>query len=88
MKAKTVYKGHVIEFSRSLAELTLSLDGEVLDRRKGSLRNHKVDTTLEAVIERGNNQGSVIRAELNLGLFTDKVLFYFNSELIDQKKIL
>ncbi len=88
MKVKTSFKGHAIEFNRSLAEFTLSLDGEVLDRKKGSLRNHKVDTILEAVIDKGSNSGAMIRAELSLGLFTDKVTFYWNNERIAQKKML
>ncbi|SFH58528.1 hypothetical protein SAMN05192551_101650 [Tindallia magadiensis] len=88
MKVKTEYQGYVIEFNRSLSELTLRLDGEIRDRKKGNLRNHKIDITLETIVPKGNYQGSLITAKLVLGLLTDTVFIYFDHQLISQKKIL
>ncbi len=88
MKVKTSYKNHDIEFNRSLGAFTLSLNGKILDEKKGSLRNHKVDTLLEAEIDSGADKGKLLRAELKLGLFWDKVFIYVDDQLIEEKKIL
>jgi hypothetical protein len=87
MKVSTQYQGHVFELDRGLGSIRFIIDGEVRDMTGGKLLQHKIDQVYEAEILDGNHQGAVVRAELKLGLFYDKVRFYFQDQLIEEKKL-
>lgn len=88
MKVKTTYEGHVLELQRSLGSVNFLVDGEIRDMTGGKLVHHKVDQTYHAEIQEGPHRGISVKAELKLGWLTDRVFFYFNGQLIDEKTLL
>ncbi|MEN1759003.1 hypothetical protein [Anoxynatronum sibiricum] len=87
MKVKTTYQGHVFELHRSLGSVSFLVDGEIRDMTGGKLMQHKVDQTYHAEIKQGPHQGVPVKAELKLGWLADRVFFYYNGQLIAEKKL-
>ena len=87
MKVAIEHRGHVLELRRTLGGISFVVNGEVRGMSGGKLIYHKIDQSYEAEILEGHDQGVKVKAELKLGWVTDQVLFYYNDELIAQKKI-
>ncbi len=88
MKVKTNYNGHTLELHRSLGGISFVVNGEVKGMVGGKLFNHKFDQTFTAEIDGEKDKGVPVRAELKLGWLVDKVFFYYQDRMIDEKIIL
>lgn len=88
MKVKTIYNGHTLELRRTLGGISFIVNGEVKGMAGGKLHNHKVDQTFTAEIDDEKDRGASVRAELKLGWLVDKVSFYYQDRLVDEKIIL
>ncbi len=88
MIVKTVYKGHTLELKRSLGGISFIVNGETRQMVGGKMFNHKVDQHFSAKIEDESGIETDVRAELKLGWLVDKVFFYYQSQLIAEKKLL
>ncbi len=88
MKVKTKYNGHTLELHRALGGISFVVNGEIKSMVGGKLFNHKVNQTFSCEIEGDKDQGVPVRAELKLGWLVDKVFFYYQDQLIDEKVLL
>ena len=88
MRVKTHYNGHTLELHRTLGGISFLVNGEVKGMAGGKLANHKVNQTFVAEIDGEKDKGTTVRAELKLGWLVDKVFFYYQDHLVDEKILL
>lgn len=88
MKATFIHKNHEIVVDKQLSSVSLFIDGVEVDKKEGFFSIQNTNYELNGKVAGSETGHDTVKIQFRYGLVVDEVIFLYNDEKIDVKRII